>query len=100
MFLVSHLRRTVGKSFEEGSQISLNDIRGSSQIAGLSDIVLGLQRSQQHECEDKRNTTTVRVLKNRYTGETGASCYLKYNRLTGRMTEVANPEGRIRDSSF
>ena len=50
-----------------------------------------MERDQQHENEDIRNTTTVRVLKNRYTGETGPACWLQYDRGTGRLSEVANP---------
>ena len=54
-------------------------------IAQLSDMVIGLERDQQNENEEKRNTTTVRILKNRYAGLTGACCYLKYDKITGMM---------------
>ena len=70
---------------------SLSELRGSQAIAQLSDIVIGMERDQQHENEEIRNTTTVRVLKNRYTGETGPACWLSYDRSTGRLSEVANP---------
>ena len=92
LFLVSHLRRSQGKAHEDGAQISLGELRGSQAIAQLSDIVIGMERDQQNANEDIRNTTTVRVLKNRYTGETGPACWLEYDRGTGRMKEVANPE--------
>ena len=92
LFLVSHLRRSSGTSHEEGGRISLGELRGSQSIAQLSDMVIGLERNQQDDCPDKRNTSLVRVLKNRYTGETGPACYLKYNRDTGRMIECAKPE--------
>ena len=92
LFLVSHLRRSQGKAHEDGAQISLGELRGSQAIAQLSDIVIGMERDQQNANEDIRNTTTVRVLKNRYTGETGPACWLQYDRSTGRMAEVANPE--------
>lgn len=91
LFLVSHLRRSQGKAHEDGAQISLGELRGSQAIAQLSDIVIGMERDQQHENEDIRNTTTVRVLKNRYTGETGPACWLNYDRTTGRLSEVPNP---------
>ena len=81
LFLVSHLRRSQGKAHEDGAQISLGELRGSQAIAQLSDIVIGMERDQQHENEEIRNTTTVRVLKNRYTGETGPACCLAYDRL-------------------
>lgn len=92
LFLVSHLRRSQGKAHEDGAQISLGELRGSQAIAQLSDIVIGMERDQQNPDESIRNTTTVRVLKNRYSGETGAACWLQYDRNTGRMSEVANPE--------
>ena len=92
LFLVSHLRRTQGKAHEDGGQISLSELRGSQSIAQLSDMVIGLERDQQNDREEKRNTTTVRVLKNRYAGLTGACCWLKYDKVTGRMHETAKPQ--------
>jgi twinkle protein len=92
LFLVSHLRRSQGKAHEDGAQISLGELRGSQAIAQLSDIVIGMERDQQNPDDSIRNTTTVRVLKNRYTGETGPACWLQYDRNTGRMEEVPNPE--------
>lgn len=91
LFLVSHLKRSSGTAHEDGGRISLSELRGSQSIAQLSDIVIGLERDQQAEDEAVRNTTVVRVLKNRYTGETGPACYLNYNRETGRMTETSKP---------
>ena len=93
LFLVSHLKRTQGRSHEDGGQISLSELRGSQSIAQLSDMVIGLERDQQADNEEQRNTTTVRVLKNRYAGLTGACCWLKYDHQTGRMIEVAKPQG-------
>ena len=91
LFLVSHLKRTTGTAHEDGGKISLQDLRGSQSIAQLSDIVIGMERHQQHEDADIRNTTTVRVLKNRYTGQTGPACWLRYDIDTGRMNEVPPP---------
>ena len=92
LFLVSHLKRTQGKAHEDGGQISLSELRGSQAIAQLSDMVIGLERDQQDDNPEKRNTTTVRVLKNRYSGLTGACCYLKYDNFTGRMAETSKPK--------
>jgi len=92
LMLVSHLRRTTGdRGHEDGREVSLSHLRGSQSIAHLSDSVIALERNQQEEDERLSNTTTVRVLKNRYTGETGVATYLLYNRETGRMSEVSNP---------
>ena len=87
LFLVSHLRRPMGKGHEEGGQISLSELRGSASIAQLSDMVIGLERNQQADDERVRNTTIVRVLKNRFSGLTGPACSLYYNKDTGRMKE-------------
>ena len=87
LFLVSHLRRPMGKGHEEGGQISLSELRGSASIAQLSDMVIGLERNQQADDSRVRNTTIVRVLKNRFSGLTGPACSLYYNKDTGRMKE-------------
>ena len=92
LFLVSHLRRPSGqKAHEDGGKISLGELRGSAAIAQLSDMVIGLERDQQHIDPDTRNTTCVRVLKNRFVGLTGAACYLYYDKDSGRMIETACP---------
>ena len=92
LLLVSHLRRTSSdRGHEEGREVSLSHLRGSQSIAHLSDAVVALERNQQEEDERLANTTTIRVLKNRYTGDTGISTYLYYNKDTGRMSEVSNP---------
>ena len=92
LLLVSHLRRPGGdRGHEDGREVSLSHLRGSASIAHLSDAVIGLERNQQADDDVEANTTTVRILKNRYTGETGISCYLHYDRDTGRMTQVDNP---------
>lgn len=86
LFLVSHLKRPEGRGHEEGALTSLAQLRGSHAIAQLSDIVLGLERNQQND-EGDSNVTTVRVLKNRYTGETGKAATLRYDPATGRLAE-------------
>lgn len=91
LILVSHLRRTSGQTHEEGGKVSLGDLRGSQSIAQLSDMVIGLERNQQDEDLEARNTSLVRVLKNRYTGETGPAAWLRYDKFTARLTEVAPP---------
>ena len=92
LMLVSHLRRPSGdRGHEDGKEVSLSHLRGSASIAHLSDSVIALERNQQADDEIEANTTTVRILKNRYTGDTGVACYLHYNKDTGRMTQIDNP---------
>jgi twinkle protein len=88
LLLVSHLRRPSSAGHEEGAATSLSQLRGSASIGQLSDIVIGLERNGQHEDEKERHTTTVRVIKNRFSGLTGPACRLYYSRQTGRLTEL------------
>ena len=89
LFIVSHLRRPEGRAHEEGSVVSLSHLRGSASIAHLSDIVIALERDQQSE--EDRHLTTLRVLKNRYSGDTGAACRVRYFPENGRLLETTMP---------
>jgi twinkle protein len=88
LICVSHLKRPESKGHEEGAATSLAQLRGSGSIAQLSDIVIGLERNGQATDPVERNTTHVRVLKNRFSGYTGGACDLLYNPSTGRMLEI------------
>jgi twinkle protein len=88
MLLVSHLRRAAGdKGHEQGIEVSLSHLKGSQGIAQLSDCVIALERNQQAKDKDEANTTRLRVLKSRYTGDTGLACSLMYDTETGRLHE-------------
>jgi len=93
LFLVSHLKRpnTTDKSHEEGARVTLGQLRGSQAIAQLSDTVISLERNQQ--ASDVRASTTVRVLKNRYSGETGPCSTLNYDLNTCRFNEITTTHG-------
>ena len=93
LILVSHLRRVDGnKGHENGIEVSLSHLRGSQSIAQLSDCVIGLERNQQAEDIDEANTTRLRILKSRYTGEVGLAGRLFYERETGRLRELAKED--------
>ena len=93
MILVSHLKRVQGdKGHEDGARISLSHLRGSQSIAQLSDAVIGLERDQQHKNPLVANTTRLRVLKNRYSGEVGLAGYLLFDHTTGRLTAVTEAD--------
>lgn len=86
LMLVSHLKRPEGsRGHEEGAATSLSQLRGSHAIAQLSDLVIGLERNQQG---DNPNETTVRVLKNRFSGDVGIASRLLYDKATGRLQEL------------
>ena len=84
LILVSHLRRPEGKGHEDGAAVSLSHLRSSHAIAQLSDIVCSLSRN----VSAGDNNTEVRVLKNRFIGQTGLATNLIYNKDTNRMTEA------------
>ena len=89
MILVSHLRRVEGnRGHENGISVSLSHLRGSQSIAQLSDCVIALERDQQAEDPQEANTTHMRVLKSRYTGDVGMATHLLYDRETGRLSET------------
>ena len=90
LFLVSHLKRgSSDQNHEEGARVTLGQLRGSAAIAQLSDAVIGLERNQQSET--KHSDTIVRVLKNRYSGETGIACRLNYDLSTCKFNETTEP---------
>ena len=87
LFLVSHLKRgSSDQNHEEGARVTLGQLRGSAAIAQLSDAVIGLERDQQSG--SKHSDTTVRILKNRYSGETGVACRLNYDLSTCKFNET------------
>jgi twinkle protein len=89
LILVSHLKGIDGKGHENGAEVQLSHLRGSRSIGQLSDLVIALERDQQG---DNPNVTIVRLLKNRFSGELGIATYLQYDRESGRLWEVTNPE--------
>ena len=92
LFLVSHLRRSNSdsNSHEEGGRVSLGQLRGSHSISQISDSVIALERDQQSE--DSNNTSTLRVLKNRYSGEVGVATRLTYDLETCQFYEANETE--------
>ena len=88
--VVSHLRKGDTKStpFEQGGIISLDDLRGSGSLKQLPDTVLALERNQQADKENSRNVLKIRVLKCRFTGNTGLAGYLKFNKTKNILEDV------------
>ena len=81
--LVSHLRKmgTAGKSFEQGTMPSLDDIRGSGSIKQISNDIIAFARNS----EEGDNKIQMRVLKCRHTGLTGNAGTVAFDLQTGRL---------------
>ena len=93
LFLVSHVRRTNSdQSHEEGARVNIGQLRGSHSIGQLSDGIIALERNQQ--ADRGKTDTVVRVLKNRYAGELGIACNLKYDLNTCTFNETTSKSER------
>lgn len=90
IIVVSHLRKGDTKStpFEQGGTISLDDLRGSGSLKQLPDTVLALERNQQADDDSMKNILKVRVLKCRFTGNTGLAGYLRFNKSKNIIEDV------------
>lgn len=83
---VVHLSRNKMKaSFNEGGQVSLNDLRGSAALEQLSWNVIALERDQQGDTKDE---SRIRILKAREEGWTGVADTCKYDVNTGRLMPI------------
>lgn len=84
MILISHLKRPqTDKGHEDGAQVSLGHLRGSHSIVQLSDMVIALERN----LSAGDSLANIRVLKNRFNGQTGPAGSITFDKSTGRMTE-------------
>jgi twinkle protein len=79
-------------------------IRGTAGVEQLANIVMKLYRDHTNVDPWIRNVTKVVVEKNRFCGRTGPACYLSWNEITGRLSELTQEEiakyeagGTIRD---
>jgi twinkle protein len=90
LFTISHLRKSDGKKpHEEGGRVHLDDLYGAAALKQWASYVFGLERNQQAGDEEVRHTTTLRCLKDRYTGlATGKTVDIRYNKDTGRLVET------------
>ena len=81
MIVISHLRKNENgtTTHEEGGTITLDQLRGSGTLKQTPDTIIAAERNQQAEGIEK-NVLRLRLLKCRFTGETGIAGYLLYNK--------------------
>lgn len=83
LVVVCHLKNPdKGKPHEEGRPVSITDLRGSGGLRQLSDTIIALERNQQGENPEE---VQLRVLKCRFTGDTGLAGMARYNKETGLL---------------
>jgi twinkle protein len=91
LFLISHLNTPEGKPHEEGGRVQIKHFFGSRAIGQWANFVIGIERNQQHKDEHLRHMSTIRILKDRYTGRSVGTCvYLDYDAATGRLVEIVD----------
>jgi len=89
--LISHLRKSGGKAFEEGNMASIDDVKGSGSIKQISFDIIAFSRNLTATNEHDRNVIRFTVLKSRFTGLTGPAGSAKFNNETYRL--VNNDSG-------
>lgn len=97
LVVICHLKNPdKGKAHEEGRAVSITDLRGSGALRQLSDTIIALERNQQG---DFPNLVLVRILKCRFTGDTGIAGYMEYNKQTGWLEPSSHTgEERVGDT--
>lgn len=89
VFVICHLKNPdKGKPHEEGRPVTATDLRGSGGLRQLSDTIIAVERNQQGA---NPNLILFRLLKCRFTGETGVAGYMEYCKKTGRL--IPMPDG-------
>jgi twinkle protein len=91
--VVSHLATPEGKPHEEGGRVMMRHFKGSRSIGFWAHFAFGLERNPQHDDPEISQQTTLRCLKDRYTGRaTGKTITLGYDTASGRISECLFPK--------
>tara|TARA_E500000331_G_scaffold26525_1_gene22654 strand:+ start:24878 stop:26485 length:1608 start_codon:yes stop_codon:yes gene_type:complete len=91
--LVSHLRKSGSKAFEEGNMASIDDVKGSGSIKQISFDIIAFSRNLTAHLEEERNQIKLTVLKSRFTGKTGPAGTAIYDSETGRLKDGSTEFG-------
>ena len=93
LYVVSHLATPEGKPHEEGGRVMARHFKGSRSIAQWGHYMIGFERNTQAEDPFVKTVTTLRVVKDRYTGQaTGSTILLGYDVDRGLQYELGPEE--------
>ena len=96
LLFVSHLATPDGKPHEEGGRVMIRHFKGSRAIGFWAHNLIGIERDQQAEDPEARQTTFYRVLKCRLNGSaTGTVIPASYDAVTGILNELSNADGDL-----
>lgn len=85
--VVSHLKAPdKGASHAEGGRVLPSQFKGSRSIEFWANYMISIERNKFAEDPEERKIATVRIIKDRYTGESdGASILFKFNTATFQL---------------
>lgn len=84
LFVLCHTKRIEGnKDHTDGAPVSLAHLRGSGSLAQLADLCVSIERS----LSEKDGLIQIRILKNRFSGNTGVAVQARYDKTKGRIFE-------------
>lgn len=88
--IVSHLSRDTGshKSFEEGAEPQISNLRGSASLGQIPNYIWMLQRDPYNP---QGNETKCHLKKNRETGVVGWRSTIEFNPKNYRLREIDSP---------
>jgi twinkle protein len=94
IYYASHLRKAAQKPHEEGGRVQLMEFKGSGAMGNWSNFIFGIERDTQNPVFSQRNTSVLRVLKDRYTGlSNGFTVELWYDHDTSVYREKTEEDG-------
>ncbi len=100
LYFISHLATPEGRPHEEGGRVMIRHFKGSRAIGYWCHFMFGMERDQQAEDMTARHTTTFRILKDRYTGQsTGMTFFLGYDADTGLLYEKPDEAEDLSDDN-
>lgn len=98
LHIISQLKKSNGKGWEEGEQITLQALRGSGSLGTVPNTIIAMERNRQDPDPIRANISVLRVLKDRFTGFAGVAAALLFDQSTNHLRAVPftqQPDGTV-----